>query len=392
MRNKIVFTLLLLVSANFASAFRVTPARLDLTITRGANQEVILTLLGSNPAKPETLMVFPTDISMMRSGGLKFERIEDFRFSAVPWIKLEENNYTLINKQTKELKFKISVPMNAVPGEYYSVVMVEPTEFADIRDKAKPLMLQMKSRLAVVIVIDVPGRIYEKKGDVFSSSVHEDNGKLNIYSTFNNAGNIHLDVTGTASIRSKDGKTRFAQIKLLATGNPKEEAFIFPGNMRDFEGTLDKPLPKGEYVVDVAFDYGNKLKKATARSNFSITREVYIDETKNEFLNLESKTIELVVPAGALRTQVLKVSNTDYRTINVSVSSEKWVEAEPKSFTLQPGESKNIKATISPTAYKQPIMETKIIFNPDRGMNSEVKLFLSEKAKVPEKSKKRSTG
>jgi hypothetical protein len=322
---------------------------------------------------------------------LKFDRLDNFKYSAVPWMNLGETKYTLIENQKKELKFKISVPMNAVPGEYYSVVMVEPTEFSNVKAEDKPLKLQMKSRVAVVIVIDVPGRIYEKKGDALSTSVREENSKLYIFSTFNNTGNIHLDVAGTASIRSMDGKTRFAEIKLLATGNPKEEAFIFPGNMRDFEGTLDKQLPKGDYVVDVVFDYGNKLKKATANSKFSISREVNIDESKYEFLNLESKNVELVVPAGALRTKVLKVSNTDYRTINVSVASEKWVEVEPNSFTLQPGESKNIKATISPAVYIKPIMEAKIIFIPDRGMRSEVKLFLSEKAKVPNKSIKRGT-
>lgn len=391
MKNKIFIAFLFLVLATFARAFRVTPARLDLTITRGTTQEVLLTLLGSLSAKPETLMVFPSDISMLQNGSLKFDRLEGFKHSAVPWIKLEQSYYTLLEKQTKELKFNISVPRNADPGEYYSVVMVEPTEFADIKSKDKPLVLQMKSRLAVVIVINVPGRIYEKKGDALSTSIIEEHDTLKIFSTFKNTGNIHLDVAGTASIRSKDGKTRFGQTKLLALGANKEEAFVFPGNKRDFEGLMDRQLPKGEYICDVIFDYGNKIKKATASSIFSISRKVNVDESKNEYLSFESKNLELVIPVGALRTKVFKVSNTDYRSIDVSVASDKWVVVEPQSFTLQPGESRNIKATISPSVYIKPIMETIIIFKPDRGMSSEVKLSLSEKAKVPDKSKKRGT-
>ncbi|MGB8953392.1 MAG: hypothetical protein WCC06_12095 [Candidatus Aminicenantales bacterium] len=387
MRKKIVFALFFLVLVNFASAFRVTPARLDLTINRGTTQEVVLILMGSKSVKPETLMVFPTDISMLQNGSLKFDRLEGFKNSAVPWIKLEQTNYTLLEKQTKELKFKISVPMSADPGEYYSVVMVEPTEFSDIKAKDKPLVLQMKSRLAVVIVIDVPGRIYEKKGDALSASVQEENGKLKILSTFNNAGNIHLDVAGTASIRSKDGKTRFGQVKLLATGNLKEEAFIFPGNMRDFEGVMDKQLPKGEYVVDVMFDYGAKIKKAMASSNFSIFRETNADESKVEFLIVDKK-IEVQVPVGALRTKVVKISNSDYRVINVSFVSDSWVQVEPQSFALEPGQDKNIKLTISNDGKSQ--KETTIVVKPDRGMPSEIKLSLTEKAKAPEKSKKRS--
>jgi hypothetical protein len=384
MKKKIVLALFFLFLANFASAFRVTPARLDLTIKRGTTQEVILILMGSKSVKPETLMVFPTDISMLQNGGLKFDRLEGSKHSAVPWIKLEQVNYTLLEKQTKELKFKISVPMSTVPGEYYSVVMVEPTEFSDIKIKDKPLMLQMKSRIAVVIVIDVPGRIYEKKGEALSASVQEENGKLKIFSIFNNAGNIHLDVAGMASIRSKDGKTRFGQVKLLGTGNPKEEAFIFPGNARDFEGTLDKQLPKGEYVVDVMFDYGAKIKKAMASSNFSIVREINVDESKAEFLIVDKK-IDIQVPVGALRTKVVKISNSDYRVINISFVSDSWVQVEPQSFALEPGQSKNIKLTISNDGKSQ--KETTIVVKPDRGIPSEIKVFLTEKAK-PEKSKK----
>jgi hypothetical protein len=389
-KNRIGIALYVLALANFANAFRVTPARLDLIIARGTTQEVVLVLLGSKSEKPESLMVFATDISMMRNGSLKFDRLEEYKYSAVPWIKFEQTKYALLEKQAKELKFKISVPTSADPGEYYSVVMVEPTEFSDIKAKDKPLNLQMKSRLAVVIVIDVPGRIYEKKGAALSTSVQEENGKLKIISAFNNTGNIHLDVTGRASIRSKDGKTRFGQTKLMALGTNKEEAFIFPGNIRDYEGVIDKPLPKGEYICDVIFDYGNKVKKATASSPFSISRAVNIDESKNEFLGLESKHLELVVPAGALRTKVLKVSNVDYRSIQVSVASDSWVEVEPKSFSLQPGESKNIKATFSMSEYKQPIVDTRIVFKPDRGMSSVAIFSLSEKAKVSEKTIKRS--
>jgi len=72
-----------------------------------------------------------------------------------------------------------------------------------------------------------------------------------VTSTFHNAGNIHLDVSGVAVIRSKDRRISFGQVKLMAVGSQKEEAFIFPGNLRDFVGVLERPLPQGEYIVDV---------------------------------------------------------------------------------------------------------------------------------------------
>lgn len=386
MRNKIVCVLtLVLFVAMPAFAVRVTPARLDLTIKRGTTQEVVLILMGSKSVKPEELMVYPTDISMAQDGGLKFDRLVDFKHSAVPWIKLAETKYTLLEKQEKELKFKIKVPLNAIPGEYYSVIMVEPTEFSNLRIKDKPLMMQMKSRIAVVLVVDVPGRIYEKKGKAILVSAKEIDNKLKINSTFMNEGNIHLDVSCITSIRSKDGKTKFGQVRLLGTGNPKEETFVFPGNMRDFEGVLDKQLPKGEYVVDAMFDYGAKIKKAMASSNFSIVRETDVDESKTEFLIVDKK-IEAQVPMGALRTKVVKISNSDYRAINVSFVSDSWIQVEPKSFALEPGQNKNIKLTISNDGSRK---ETTIVVRPDRGMPSEIKLSLTDKPAIADKSRKR---
>jgi len=265
----VFFCLVLVISPVYA--FRASPVRLDLTIARGKTMKLVLNLTGSKGANKEHLLVFPTDISMRRNGALSFNRLEGFKHSAVPWIKLEQTKMALLGKQKKELKFKISVPRRARPGEYYAVIMLEPTEFTNIRAKDKPIMVQMKSRIAVVIVIDVPGRIYEKKGQAVSAKAQEVNGKIKVISTFHNAGNIHLDVSGIAIIRSKDRRMSFGQVKLMAVGSQKNEAFIFPGNMRDFIGVLERPLPQGEYVVDVAFDYGYKFKKARLGSDFFIT-------------------------------------------------------------------------------------------------------------------------
>jgi len=155
--------------------------------------------------------------------------------------------------------------------------------------------------------------------------------------------------------------------------------------MRDFEGVLDKQLPKGEYLVDVMFDYGAKIRKAMTSSNFTIIRETNVDESKNEFLIVEKK-VEMQVPVGALRTKVVKISNSDYRLINISFVLEPWIQVEPQSFALEPGQSKNIKLTVSNDG-KSP-KEAVIIVKPDRGMASEIKVSLTEKAaSMAEKSK-----
>lgn len=419
MKKRILIAALIFVLANFASAFKVSPVKLELSIPRGQTREILLTLNGTKGANTENLVIYSTDLSISKTGVYTFQRNENMKFSAAQWLKFSDTNILLQESQKKELKIKIAVPIDANPGEYYSIIMIEPEKDTRIRSKEKPLAMDYKVRVGVVLLLDVPGRIYEKAGKALSTEMipvtaeliqqikaetlgnKYDNkhelfyaipdlekmaDKTLILGTFQNFGNTHLYVSGLATIRSKDGSTSFGQTKLIGMGNTKEQVFTFPGDERYFFGVYENQLPKGEYRCDVMYDYGNKVKKATISSNFSIIREVNLDENKVEFLIVE-KEIDIQVPVGALRTKVLKILNSDYRAINVSFVSDSWIQVEPKSFTLEPGKSKNIKLTIFNDG-KSP-KETTIVVRPDRGKPSEIKLSVAEKNKAPKKSKTR---
>ncbi|MBD3282129.1 MAG: hypothetical protein GF387_00780 [Candidatus Portnoybacteria bacterium] len=379
MKEKIVFMVFLVAMLfSITYAFRVSPVRFNLTIPRGETQEFVLNFTTSKGIETESLLLYPTDISMKRNGALVFERKEGFKHSAVPWIDIAKSEINLLGSQTKEVNFSISVPLRAEPGEYYAVIMCEPTRSTAMKAEQRPFMVNMKQRVAVVIVLDVPGRIYKKEGEAISAEVKESNNKLKIISTFQNKGNIHLDVLGTVYVRSKDGKTMYAQVVMQPMGGGKKEAFIFPGNARDFVGTIERPLPPGEYVVDVAYDYGYKFRKARLQSAFSITREVEENEDKAEFLviNLEEISIE---KEAQLRTKVIKATNTDYKPLHVLIDSDEWIEVSPSTLILQPGRSRNIKVIIS-----NPNQETKkgqITLKPDTGKEAKISVRVGKNQK-----------
>jgi len=407
--KNIVLLFFCLSLANFANAFKVSPVKLELTIPKGQSRNVALTLYGTKGTNVENLLVYPTDLSISKTGVYAFKKIDDSKFSAASWIKLDEARFTLNEGQKKELKFKISVPLDTKPGEYYSIVMIEPVSATKIEVKDKPMAVYFKARIYVAIILNVPGRIYEKNGQVTSAEMipiskelvqevknetikdsYKDSHQLFyalpnfeqftektlIVSTFRNLGNSHLFVSGVAIVRSEDGRTSFGQIKLLAMGNSKDETFTFPGDERNFIGVWDKKLPKGKYVADVTFDYGNKVRKATSRSTFSITREVSINENEAEFLVVEKK-VDIQVPVGALRTKVVKISNSDYRLINVTFVSDSWVRVEPQSLAIGSGQSKDVKLIVSNDG-KSP-KKTTIIVKSDRGLASEIVLSVNEK-------------
>jgi hypothetical protein len=369
MKRKMLICLMLILTVVSAFSVKVSPVRFDLSVSRGSSKEFTLNILGSKGLHSQDLIIYPSDLSMDRRGALSFDLTKG-RNSAVKWIKLGISKLSLLEEQTKDIKFKVSIPSNVAPGEYYGVIMVEPEQFVNVKDKKEPVTLKLKTRVAIVVILDIPGRVYEKKGEITGLNAFPSEKLVKITSSFKNTGNIHLDVTASATIRSADGKINFSKFNLRALSSSKIEAFMFPDGTRDFEGVLNRQLPEGDYLADVSYNYGYDFKKANKTIKFSIKRKGMINEKNAEFLGLESKELKLSIPIGATRTQTIKVTNKDYRPIGVAVESNDWIQIKPKTFSLKPGEVKNIQAVISVSEYKEAIKKASIIFRPDRGKAS----------------------
>lgn len=376
MRKMLLIFLMLCLTMSQAFATKVSPVRYDVSINRGESKQFTINLTGSKGAYNQNLLIYPSDLFMSRTGALSFDLIVGNKNSAVSWIKMERNELSLLEEQSKELKFKISIPSNATPGEYYAVIMVEPKTFTDVKDKKNPVMLQMKTRVAIVVVLDVPGRTYEKKGEIGETKVLETDKLVKLSSSFKNTGDIHLDVVAEATIRSADGKINFGKFNLKALSSAKDEAFIFPSATRDFEGAFDRQLPKGDYIAEVSFDYGYAFKKAKKTEKFSITRETLLDESKAEFLSVKTKEFRLLVPQGASKMQVVQVTNIDYRPLQVTAVELDWIKVSPNTFTLKPGEVRNILLNIKVPTYDASLTkEATLSLKTDRGKASDLQIF-----------------
>jgi len=109
-----------------------------------------------------------------------------------------------------------------------------------------------------------------------------------------------------------------------------------------------------------------------------------------EFLLAEPSVIELELPVRAFRTQIIRVVNTDYRPISVSVVSEDdWVDVSLSDFTLKSGQSRNLRAILSVPDDEKEKRIGKIVFKPDRGKPAEITLSVYKPGKAPkQKSKK----
>jgi hypothetical protein len=379
MKNKLILSLILLIFISSVYAAKVSPVRFDITVARGKTQEFSLNLIGSKGHALQKLMVFPSDLSMDRRGALNFNRIESWH-SVVPFIKINTKRVELLESESKEIKYKVSVPLSAKPGEYYGVILVEPEEFTSVRKKDAPMVMKMKTRVAVVVVLNVPGRIYEKKGQAFDMSLSEKAGVININSTFKNLGNIHLDVLGEAVVKTASG-TVYARLKLKPISSSKERAFVFPGALRDFSGSLDRPLPNGEYIVDISYEYGLASRKVRMAKKITIKRSIPVDESKAEYISIKESSFKALIREGGTAIKYLEITNVDYRPIDLVFESKDEVSVRPSSLTLKSGETKKVMLRIKVSKYSSAVENLSVDVIPNRGKGEKVKIIASSDKK-----------
>ena len=154
-KRLLVLTVLLIISAIEVLAVKVGPVRFDISVERGTSKTFNLNVIGSKGEYTQNLSIYPSDLSMARNGALSFD-IKEKENSAVKWIEVSQKDLTLFEEEKKNVSFSISVPYNAEPGEYYAVIMVEPKEYKSVKSKDHPFGVKMRSRVAVVIVLNVP--------------------------------------------------------------------------------------------------------------------------------------------------------------------------------------------------------------------------------------------
>jgi hypothetical protein len=227
----------------------------------------------------------------------------------------------------------------------------------------------------VVILLDVPGRTYEKKGSVDGLVVNSNDKSIKVHSSFKNEGNIHLDVSAEVNIRRVDTGISLAAFSIQAINDPGKKAFIFPGAIRDFEGDFERQLPAGDYLAEISYNYGYSFRQAKAVKKFTIVRKNPLNETQAHFLAVKDNNINLSLPENSMRVKIIKISNMDYRPLNVTPESDgKLVKTDPQTITLKPGEERNIRIMIKVSKYLEPSMTDIVTLKTDRGKSEVISI------------------
>ena len=226
----------------------VSPLRVELQAGPGSSSTQAVTLNNSSP-EAVRIRARVTDWDLSRDGAPQFEGAkENGPFSATSWVRVAPPEQVVDPGKEGTVRFTLTVPADAAPSGYRTGILFEfmPASGDPIARKRE---VQFRSRVATLIYVNVgepPASV--ELNDLRTRSTPQ---QTQIVAVLANTGKRNVRTKGTMTVFAADGK-QVAQV-------PVPDVPVLPESEREvaivaFEAA--KPLPDGEYRVEVRFDVG----------------------------------------------------------------------------------------------------------------------------------------
>jgi hypothetical protein len=381
MRRIVLMVLIMALWADSAFSIQFYPTSSKLEVRRGETIKCLLNVNNSDP-KPVGCKISISGFEMLRDGKQLFEKANE-KYSAVKWLSIKEPPTEVPPQSSKEVEVVITVPRNAEPGDYFACAFATTSSLSEARSsQGAGVSININLRMGSIFYITVLGQTIPKRAEISDiqtkvPTLGSKEKDVQISATLRNNCRLRLDAQGEVTIKNNVGRV-FDRFILQGAGKGvKGEALVYPMGERDFFGTVGRPLPPGEYVAEVSFNYGSRAR-TTASAKFQIS-ETFGKEQK-AFLTLvvEPSLVKTEIPSGAFRALSLKVSNLDFEPMKVkAVPQAPWLEVEPTDFEIRSNRSKSLRIKVSVPAGEQSTMIGKILLQPERGKSVIVDIIVS---------------
>jgi hypothetical protein len=309
------------------------------------------------------------DVAVSDEGALVFAEPNGVANSASRWIRLGAQALTLEPGKSRHIECKITAP--ATSGEFYSAIMVTIGNQGENR-KGLPIV----HRIASGVFVTVSGRTLTKEAKIArcevvwptptnpgsAEPVAAEPAKVAVL--LKNTGQARFEATGKVAITDFQSRTVFSAP--LASLRP----CVFAGDGRLFVAALLRPLPAGQYMVRVEFDYQSQWGKAYARLPLEITPEQAgllktVRQQPSEPLPVQSAAQKLsaVMLPGAFRSLSLTLRNAGENQVRCTAKltadggrpvDASWITIEPQQFVIAKSASKTVEFAIRVSAGAAP--------------------------------------
>ena len=226
----------------------VSPLRVEIQASPGATSTQAVTL--NNSAKdPVRVRARLSDWDLSRDGSPQFEGVpEGGPFSATAWIRIAPPEITIDPGKEGTVRFSLTVPPETAPSGYRASILFEfVPATADVKIKAKEMAF--RSRVATLIYVNVgQPPIAVELTDLRPRTTPEHTAMIAVLA---NTSKRTVRTKGTLTLSDAAGKT-VSQI-------PLPDVPVLPESEREVSIVLfetGKPLPEGEYKVEVKIDVG----------------------------------------------------------------------------------------------------------------------------------------
>jgi hypothetical protein len=342
----------------------VSPLKQEITVKPGQTVQFKITVTNNSRNEFETaesVRLEVMDVAVSDEGALVFAEPNGVANSASRWIRLGAQALTLEPGKSRHIECKITAP--ATSGEFYSAIMVTIGNQGENR-KGLPIV----HRIASGVFVTVSGRTLTKEAKIArcevvwptptnpgsAEPVAAEPAKVAVL--LKNTGQARFEATGKVAITDFQSRTVFSAP--LASLRP----CVFAGDGRLFVAALLRPLPAGQYMVRVEFDYQSQWGKAYARLPLEITPEQAgllkaVRQQPSEPLPVQSAAQKLsaVMLPGAFRSLSLTLRNAGENQVRCTAKltadggrpvDASWITIEPQQFVIAKSASKTVEFAI----------------------------------------------
>lgn len=167
--------------------------------------------------------------------------------SASRWITFTPTEDTLKPFGRSVVRYTLRVPESGVSGAHYSVLFFE-TIIGTTKDE-QGVDIVVTGRIGALFYVRIKGTV-EEKGQVMTADVKapEGNKPLEIFTTFENSGNVDITVGGNFLVMDAEGK--------IAARGDVEKIYTAAGSTETGKTVWVGRLPRGTYQAVITYELG----------------------------------------------------------------------------------------------------------------------------------------
>lgn len=247
-----------LLSAHFVSAVSISPLTFDISVNPGEVVTNYITVSNNDSGKGMYTVEAEDFTAVGDQGSVILDRDAPAAISAKKWLTFDPETFEIGPGESKDIKFTLSVPVNADPGGKYTSILVSSGP-----KNPEPGTVGLAAKVASLLLIRVVGDVTEKiTVQSFKADKFYETGPVDFVLSLKNEGTVHLKPAGFIFIKDWTGR----EVEKL----PLPQQRIIPTSVRAITVPWNAKWLIGKYTANFTGIYGAANDPISASVSFYV--------------------------------------------------------------------------------------------------------------------------